>query len=33
MDTLVTTEWLNQHLDAPDLVVLDCTVYQVAKDD
>lgn len=26
MDTLVTTEWLNQHLDDPDLVVLDCTV-------
>jgi thiosulfate/3-mercaptopyruvate sulfurtransferase len=28
MDTLVTTEWLSQHLDEPDLVVLDCTVYQ-----
>jgi thiosulfate/3-mercaptopyruvate sulfurtransferase len=26
MDTLVTTEWLSQHLDDPDLVVLDCTV-------
>lgn len=26
MDTLVTTEWLSQHLDEPDLVVLDCTV-------
>ena len=25
-DTLVTTEWLSQHLDEPDLVVLDCTV-------
>lgn len=25
-DTLVTTEWLSQHLDDPDLVVLDCTV-------
>ena len=24
--TLVTTEWLSQHLDDPDLVVLDCTV-------
>ncbi len=28
MDTLVSTEWLNQHLDEPDLVLLDCTVYQ-----
>ena len=26
MDTLVTTEWLSQHLDDPGLVVLDCTV-------
>ena len=26
MDTLVTTEWLSQHLDDPDLIVLDCTV-------
>jgi len=26
MDTLVTTEWLSQHLNDPDLVVLDCTV-------
>jgi thiosulfate/3-mercaptopyruvate sulfurtransferase len=26
MDTLVTTEWLSQHLSDPDLVVLDCTV-------
>ena len=26
MDTLVTTDWLNHHLDDPDLVVLDCTV-------
>ena len=26
MDTLVTTEWLSEHLDDPDLVVLDCTV-------
>lgn len=25
-DSLVTTEWLSQHLDDPDLVVLDCTV-------
>jgi len=28
MDTLVSTEWLNQHLDDSDLVVLDCSVYQ-----
>jgi thiosulfate/3-mercaptopyruvate sulfurtransferase len=26
LDTLVTTEWLSEHLDDPDLVVLDCTV-------
>ena len=26
MDTLVTTDWLSQHLDALDLVVRDCTV-------
>ena len=26
MDTLVTTDWLDQHLDDPDLVVLDCSV-------
>ena len=26
IDTLVTTEWLSQHLDDPDVVVLDCTV-------
>ena len=25
-DTLVTAEWLAEHLDDPDLVVLDCTV-------
>ncbi len=25
-DTLVTAEWLSEHLDDPDLVVLDCTV-------
>lgn len=25
-ETLVTPEWLSQHLDDPDLVVLDCTV-------
>jgi len=26
MDTLVSTEWLSEHLDDPDLVVLDCSV-------
>ena len=26
MDSLVTAEWLNQNLDDPDLIVLDCTV-------
>jgi len=28
MDSLVSTEWLSQHLDDSDLVILDCTVYQ-----
>lgn len=33
MDTLVTAEWLSQHLNDPDLVVLDCTVrMQPTKD-
>jgi thiosulfate/3-mercaptopyruvate sulfurtransferase len=27
MDTLVTAQWLSQHLGEPDLVVLDCTVH------
>lgn len=27
METLVTTDWLSQHLDDPGLVVLDCTVF------
>ena len=26
LDSLVTTEWLSEHLDDPNLVVLDCTV-------
>ena len=26
MGTLVTAEWLSEHLDDPDLVVLDCAV-------
>ena len=33
MDTLVTTSWLDQHLDDEDLVVLDCAVYQEFNDD
>ncbi len=33
MDTLVTTEWLSQHLDDPDLVVLDCTVLIEMSED
>ena len=32
MGTLVTTEWLSQHLDDADLVVLDCTVRMVPKE-
>ena len=28
MITLVTTKWLSQHLEDPDLVLLDCSVYQ-----
>ena len=33
MDTLVTTEWLSQHLDAPDFVLFDCTVCTIQEDD
>jgi len=33
METLVSTEWLSQHLDDPKLVLLDCTVNQVPEDD
>lgn len=29
MDTLVTAAWLKQHINDPDLVVLDCTVVTV----
>ena len=29
IDTLVTTQWLSEHIDDPDLVVLDCTVRVV----
>lgn len=32
MDTLVTTEWLSQHLEDTDLVLLDCSVNQVTDD-
>jgi thiosulfate/3-mercaptopyruvate sulfurtransferase len=32
MDSLVTVEWLGEHLDDPDLVVLDCTV-RVKRDE
>lgn len=32
METLVTTEWLSQHLDDPNLVLLDCSVNQVPED-
>jgi len=33
MDTLVTTEWLSEHLADPDLVVLDCTVIVQQNED
>jgi len=33
MDTLVTIEWLSQHLDDPNLVLLDCTVCTKPEDD
>jgi len=33
MDTLVTAEWLSQHIGDPDLVVLDCTVVTIPHDD
>ena len=33
MDTLVTTEWLSQHLDDPDLVLLDCSVCTLPDDE
>lgn len=32
MDTLVSAEWLSQHVNAPDLVVLDCSVNQVPEE-
>jgi thiosulfate/3-mercaptopyruvate sulfurtransferase len=33
IDSLVTSEWLSQHLDEPDLVVLDCTVMVEQAED
>lgn len=33
MDTLVTTEWLSQHLEDPDLVLLDCSVCTLPDDE
>jgi thiosulfate/3-mercaptopyruvate sulfurtransferase len=33
MDSLVTVEWLAEHLDDPDLVVLDCSVMVEPTDD
>jgi len=33
MGTLVTTDWLSQHLGDPDLVVLDCTVHTIMEED
>lgn len=32
MDTLVNTEWLSQHLDDPDLIILDCNVNTVMEE-
>ena len=33
MDTLVSAEWLKQHIDDPDMVVLDCTVVTMPDED
>jgi len=33
MDTLVTAEWLSEHLGDPDLIVLDCTVIVEPTED
>jgi thiosulfate/3-mercaptopyruvate sulfurtransferase len=33
MDTLVSADWLNRHLDDPNLVVLDCTVTVEADEE
>ncbi len=33
MDTLVNAKWLNQHINDPDLVLLDCTVVTMPDQD
>jgi thiosulfate/3-mercaptopyruvate sulfurtransferase len=33
IDTLVTAGWLHQHIDDPDLVLLDCSVCTIPHDD
>ena len=33
MDTLVSAEWLKQHIDDPDMIVLDCTVVTMPDED
>lgn len=33
LGSLVTTEWLNEHLDDPDLVILDCSFLVTLDDD
>lgn len=33
MDSLVSADWLSQHLDDPDLVLLDCTVVTIPHED
>lgn len=33
MDSLVSAEWLQQHLEDPDLVLLDCTVVTLPDED
>jgi len=33
MDSLVSAEWLQQHLEDPDLVLLDCTVVTLPEED
>ena len=33
IDSLVTTQWLSEHLDDPDIVVLDCTVVVQPNED
>ena len=33
MESLVSTEWLSQHIDDPNLVLLDCTVTTIPHED